>query len=181
MRLFQSQFESPLGNLTAICSINGLCLLTFQEEKDFIRPFLLKISQYYQNITISQTSNHSILKETEIWLNHYFKKERSEGKGSDKTKPKAPVLDLIGTDFSKQTWHALQSVGKSELRSYGWLSEKIQNPKAVRAVGRAVGANPIAILIPCHRIVGSDGSLTGFRSGLWRKEWLLKHEGITIR
>lgn len=177
MRLFQSQFESPLGNLTAICSINGLCLLTFQEEKDFIKPFLLKISQYYQNITISKTS-HPHLIETSAWLKHYFNKGQS--KSSDKTKPKAPALDLIGTDFSKQTWQALQTVRKSELKSYGWLSEKIQNPKAVRAVGRAVGANPIAILIPCHRIVGSDGSLTGFRSGLWRKEWLLKHEGIQI-
>lgn len=172
MLLFQSQYSSPLGDLIAICSINGLCLLTFQEEKDFIEPFLDKISQYYQNNNISRDT-HPILTQTSNWLQSYFQKAN---------KPTVvqplPPLDLLGSIFSKQVWGKLLSVPSSELRSYGWLAEQIQKPKAARAVGRSVGANPIALIIPCHRIIGANGSLTGYRSGLWRKEWLLKHEKI---
>lgn len=168
MRLFQSQYNSPLGTLMAISSLNGLCLLTFQEEKDFIKPFLNKISQYYQNTSISQGS-HPILKQTSRWLQNYFE-------DNQKHSSETPPLDLLGTDFSKAIWNALLPIPKTELRSYGWLAKKIQRPSAARAVGRAVGINPIALIVPCHRIIGSDGSLTGYRSGLWRKEWLLKHE-----
>ena len=86
-------------------------------------------------------------------------------------------LKLHGTDFVQSVWRALQQVPVGETRSYGALSNDIGNPKAVRAVAQANGANRLAIILPCHRIIGADGSLTGYGGGLWRKQWLLEHEG----
>ena len=86
-------------------------------------------------------------------------------------------LDLEGTEFQKNVWQALLTVGYGKKVSYKYIAEAVGNPKAVRAVGAANGKNPIAIIVPCHRIIGSDGSLTGYGSGIWRKEWLLRHEG----
>ncbi len=169
MRFFQSHYSSPLGELIAICSLNGLCLLTFQEEKDYIQSFLSKISQYYQNISLKK-QDHPILKQTRVWLQNYFNNKEADD-------VPIPPLDLYGSDFSKRIWNKMLSIPKTELQSYGWLAHKIRNPKAVRAVGGAVGANPLVLIVPCHRIIGANGMLTGFRSGLWRKEWLLTHEG----
>jgi methylated-DNA-[protein]-cysteine S-methyltransferase len=82
-----------------------------------------------------------------------------------------------GTSFQQSVWSALRAIPAGQTLSYGQLAERLGNPKAVRAVGLANGANPIPIVIPCHRVVGSDGSLTGYGGGLERKRWLLAHEG----
>lgn len=92
------------------------------------------------------------------------------------------ALDTIacqadGTAFQQQVWTALRAIPAGETLSYGALAERIGNPKAVRAVGLANGSNPIPIVIPCHRVIGSNGSLTGYGGGLERKRWLLAHEG----
>ena len=89
-------------------------------------------------------------------------------------------LDLEGTEFQMKVWQALQTVGYGEMVSYKTIAEAVGTPRAVRAVGAANGKNPIAIIVPCHRIIGSDGSLTGYSSGIWRKEWLLRHEGCMV-
>jgi methylated-DNA-[protein]-cysteine S-methyltransferase len=81
-----------------------------------------------------------------------------------------------GTDFQKTVWRALRTIPAGVTSSYGDLAAKIGNPKAVRAVGLANGANPIAIIVPCHRVIGANGTLTGYGGGLSRKQWLLKHE-----
>ena len=86
-------------------------------------------------------------------------------------------LHTPGTDFQQQVWGALQKIPYGETASYAEQAERIGNPKAVRAVARANGMNRIAIVIPCHRVIGSDGSLTGYAGGLERKRWLLRHEG----
>jgi len=86
-------------------------------------------------------------------------------------------LDLEGTEFQGKVWRALLTVGYGKKVSYKYIAEAVGSPKAVRAVGAANGQNPIAIIVPCHRIIGSDGSLTGYGGGIWRKEWLLRHEG----
>ncbi|MDE2495582.1 MAG: methylated-DNA--[protein]-cysteine S-methyltransferase [Alphaproteobacteria bacterium] len=83
---------------------------------------------------------------------------------------------FVGTSFQKKVWHALRAIPAGETLSYGALAKRINEPKAVRAVGLANGANPIAIVVPCHRVIGSDGSLTGYGGGLERKRWLLAHE-----
>ena len=82
-----------------------------------------------------------------------------------------------GTEFQKSVWEALASIPFGELRSYGELAQQIGKPNASRAVGRATGQNPLGIVIPCHRLIGHDGALTGFSGGMERKRWLLRHEG----
>ena len=91
-------------------------------------------------------------------------------------------LALDGTPFQRQVWQQLLSVGYGQTASYQDIAHAIDNPKAVRAVGAANGRNPVAIIVPCHRIIGSGGrpKLTGYGGGLWRKEWLLRHEGALL-
>lgn len=89
-------------------------------------------------------------------------------------------LATNGTPFQREVWQALRHVPLGRTLSYGKLSARIGRPKAVRAVGLANGANPIAIVVPCHRIIGADGTLTGYGGGLHRKRWLLRHEGLQI-
>jgi methylated-DNA-[protein]-cysteine S-methyltransferase len=86
-------------------------------------------------------------------------------------------LKLQGTEFQRRVWNALTEIPFGETRSYSQLARRIGNPAACRAVGLANGKNPIAVIVPCHRVIGADGSLTGFGGGLPRKEWLLSHEG----
>lgn len=86
-------------------------------------------------------------------------------------------LDLRGTDFQMKVWKALRTVGFGQTASYKAIAAAVGRPAATRAVGGANHANPVAIVVPCHRIVGSDGRLTGYGAGVWRKDWLLRHEG----
>jgi len=85
-------------------------------------------------------------------------------------------LELDGTEFQKQVWKELLNIPFGKTASYGEIAKRIKNEKAVRAVGGANNKNKIAIIIPCHRVIGADGKLTGYAGGMWRKEWLLKHE-----
>jgi methylated-DNA-[protein]-cysteine S-methyltransferase len=86
------------------------------------------------------------------------------------------MLRLDGTDFQTSVWRALLEVGFGETASYGEIARTIGRPASTRAVGAANGRNPISIIVPCHRIIGSSGALTGYGGGLWRKDWLLRHE-----
>jgi methylated-DNA-[protein]-cysteine S-methyltransferase len=86
-------------------------------------------------------------------------------------------VELHGTDFQRRVWAALREIPYGETISYGELARWVGNPKASRAVGLANGRNPVAIIVPCHRVIGADGSLTGYGGGLDRKVWLLEHEG----
>ena len=90
-------------------------------------------------------------------------------------------LNPQGTDFQKKVWEALQNIPFGKTRTYLEQSKVLGNVKAIRAVAGANGKNPIWIVIPCHRIIGSDGSLTGYAGGLWRKKWLLEHENPTTQ
>jgi len=89
-------------------------------------------------------------------------------------------LHFHGTPFQCQVWHQLLTVPYGATTSYQTIANALGNPKAVRAVGAANGQNPLSIIAPCHRIIGSDGNLTGYGGGLWRKEWLLRHEGYLL-
>jgi methylated-DNA-[protein]-cysteine S-methyltransferase len=84
--------------------------------------------------------------------------------------------ETAGTDFQRSVWRELRKIPAGTVISYGTLAQRIQRPKAVRAVGLANGANPIGVVVPCHRVIGADGSLTGYGSGIERKRWLLDHE-----
>jgi methylated-DNA-[protein]-cysteine S-methyltransferase len=85
-------------------------------------------------------------------------------------------LNLQGTDFQKKVWEKLREISYGKTVTYAEIAQKIDNAKAVRAVAAANGKNPLWIIVPCHRVIGSDGSLTGYAGGLWRKKWLLAHE-----
>ncbi|MBZ0154726.1 MAG: methylated-DNA--[protein]-cysteine S-methyltransferase [Alphaproteobacteria bacterium] len=86
------------------------------------------------------------------------------------------VRFLRGTDFERRVWDALKEIPYGETRTYGWMADRVGSPGAARAAGRALGRNPLPILIPCHRVIGADGSLTGFSCGVEIKKWLLEHE-----
>ncbi|MCH8862339.1 MAG: methylated-DNA--[protein]-cysteine S-methyltransferase [Proteobacteria bacterium] len=87
------------------------------------------------------------------------------------------AVDLVGTDFQMRVWRALQNIPVGETRSYGGIAASIGAAKAFRAVGLANNRNPVSLIVPCHRVIGADGSLTGYAGGLPAKEWLLRHEG----
>jgi methylated-DNA-[protein]-cysteine S-methyltransferase len=87
-------------------------------------------------------------------------------------------LSMRGTEFQQRVWRELTEIPYGQTWSYGQLAKRIENPSASRAVGLANGRNPISILVPCHRVIGADGSLTGYGGGLERKRWLLAHEGL---
>ena len=94
----------------------------------------------------------------------------------------APIeVEMWGTPFQKKVWDALRAIPAGETRSYGDVARAIGHPTAVRAVGTANGSNPVAIVVPCHRVIGSNGTLTGFGGGLPNKKWLLEHEGAQLR
>lgn len=88
-------------------------------------------------------------------------------------------LKLNGTDFQKRVWQTLPNIEFGKTQTYGWLAQQVASPKASRAVGAANGANPIPIILPCHRVIGSNGALTGFGGGLPTKKFLLELEGVT--
>jgi methylated-DNA-[protein]-cysteine S-methyltransferase len=103
-------------------------------------------------------------------------KEYFSGKRRDFNLP----LRMNGTEFQQRVWRELTQIPFGETRSYGQLAKRLNNPNGSRAVGLANGRNPIAIIVPCHRVIGADGSLTGFGGGIDRKEWLLTHEGHPV-
>ncbi len=123
----------------------------------------------YDNIDETSIDIPQCLRDCVQQLDEYFKGDRKEFQ-----------LKLIpeGTDFQKRVWEELNQVSFGLTRTYLEQSKKLGDAKAIRAVAAANGKNPIWILIPCHRILGSDGSLTGYAGGIWRKKWLLEHEGL---
>ncbi len=89
-------------------------------------------------------------------------------------------VKTAGTDFQRSVWAALRAIPAGETRSYGQLAAAVGSPRAVRAAGLANGQNPIAVIVPCHRVIGANGTLTGYAGGLERKRWLLTHEGVAV-
>ena len=125
-----------------------------------------KIHVMNEDVEIS-TKIPKELKEAVLQLQEYFNGKRTEF--SFKTNP-------AGTDFQQKVWEELLKIPYGKTCSYLELSKKLGDLKAIRAVASANGKNPLWIVVPCHRVIGSDGSLTGYACGLWRKKWLLEHE-----
>jgi methylated-DNA-[protein]-cysteine S-methyltransferase len=120
------------------------------------------------------------LLQAEQSLNNYFDQKWPPAISARKALQNM-ALDLsAGTEFQKAVWHALMSIPMGQTCSYGQLAAAIGRPMAVRAVGTAVGRNPVSILIPCHRVMGSQGQITGYAGGIWRKQALLKLENASI-
>ena len=150
--------KSPVGELKLVASDKGLTAILWENDK----PRRVRLA------AVSEDKNHPVLLEAERQLKDYF---------SGKRKSFSVKLDFQGTEFQKKVWAALLTIPFGETRSYGQIAKQIQNPKAVRAVGAANGKNPISIIAPCHRVIGSTGKLTGFAGGLEAKARLLALEG----
>lgn len=154
-QLFYTRYESPVGTLLLAGSHAGLSFVSFSTGRHAV------------SIAPEWTENRAVLTNVIAQLEEYFAGRRKS-------------FDLAlcpeGTPFQRQVWSALQTIPYGETISYKGLAERIGKPKTIRAVGAANGANPIPIIIPCHRVIGHDGSLTGFGGGLPLKKRLLELE-----
>lgn len=152
---------SPVGMLTLVARGPALAAVLWEHERE----------NRVRLGPLSEQNGHPLLVETERQLNEYFAGERTHF---------ALPLDFQGTEFQKQVWQALLDIPYGETRSYGQIARSIGNPKSVRAVGAANGKNPISIIAPCHRVIGTSGALTGFAGGLEAKAFLLALEGHNL-
>ncbi|WP_339778784.1 methylated-DNA--[protein]-cysteine S-methyltransferase [uncultured Thalassospira sp.] len=167
-RIDVARYDSPIGQFS-LASVNGrLVHLDFEENDDRLH---LISSRRFKKIDWCDSSFAplSVL----AWLDAYFA-------GRVMALPIAEI-DLRGTDFQKSVWQALIEIPSGTSVSYGGLAASLDNPKAVRAVARANALNPVSIIVPCHRVIGADGTLTGYAGGLARKKWLLDHEAEMAR
>lgn len=158
------RIETPLGTMIACANENGICMLEFSDRKA-LPTELKEISKHFDANIVQGENPH--FKTLEKELEEYF-----EGKLKDFTVPLAPV----GTDFQKKVWKILRTIPYGTTRTYQQQADILGNPKAVRAVANANGLNKISIIIPCHRVIGSNGTLTGYGGGIWRKQKLLELE-----
>jgi len=158
------EITTPLGHMTAGATDDGLCLLEFSDRQ----MLNTQKSTLEKRLKMSLVSgNHPHLAETEKQLREYFSGQR-----------KTFDLPLIypGTPFQQKAWDALLQIPYGTTRSYKQQADAVGDVKSVRAVARANGENRLAIIIPCHRIIGADGGAVGYGGGVERKRWLLKHE-----
>jgi methylated-DNA-[protein]-cysteine S-methyltransferase len=160
MKLSHCFLNSPLGRITLLASADGLLGVWFETHT----TLATNLGEY--------EPEHAVLKRTCRQLSEYFNGSRKQFD---------LPLAAIGTEFQKSVWQGLSQIPFGQSTSYLELANRIDNPKAVRAVGAANGKNPISIIVPCHRVIGKSGQLTGYAGGLERKRWLLTHEGIPFK
>jgi methylated-DNA-[protein]-cysteine S-methyltransferase len=152
---FYDEMTSPVGSLLLVGSEQALCGLYMHDQRH--RPPLPEGSERHPRLFADAREQ----------LNAYF---------AGKLRAFELALDGKGSDFQRRVWNALGQIPFGETQSYGEVARAIGNPNASRAVGLANGKNPIGIIVPCHRVIGANGSLTGYGGGIERKRWLLDHE-----
>ena len=148
-------YKTPIGTARIVGDDEGISSITVLDSEEE-----------------SSTQIPACLKDCVNQLKEYFQGERTSFNLN---------LNPQGTSFQKEVWSALQQIPYGTTKSYLKMSKEMGNVKAIRAVASANGKNPLWIVIPCHRVIGSDGSLTGYAGGLWRKRWLLEHENPPIQ
>ncbi|HWC61656.1 MAG TPA: methylated-DNA--[protein]-cysteine S-methyltransferase [Verrucomicrobiae bacterium] len=147
-----------IGKLKLIASEKGLAAILWENDK----PSRVRLG------TLTEDKNHPVLLQAERELAEYL---------DGKRKTFSVKFDSAGTPFQNEVWDALKAIPFGETRSYGSIAKQIGKVKAVRAVGAAIGRNPISVMVPCHRVIGASGDLTGFAGGLKTKKFLLSLEG----
>ncbi len=160
MTCFFKEMASPVGVLKLVASDKGIVAILWENDK----PNRVRLKYCVEK------RDNPLLEEAEGQLNAYF-----AGKLEQFSLP----LDIAGTEFQNKVWNALLTIPFGQTRSYQQIAQQIGHPKAMRAVGAANGKNPISIVVPCHRVIGANGKLTGFAGGLTTKKYLLDAECIT--
>ena len=162
MIFYKQMYPSPLGEMSLVANESGLVGVWFLQQKYF--EHVLEEG----NLLLEK---NDVLKETELLLEHYF--------SGDCPDFSSLLLASVGTNFQQQVWAYLQTIPYGETVTYGQIAKKLGN-RSAQAVGGAVGRNPFSIIVPCHRVLGSQGQLTGYAGGLDKKRWLLEHEGVEL-
>ncbi len=170
--LLRARLESPIGPITLLASARGLAACDFGDHTP-------GAAARAPSEIVDGTNEH--LAAARAWLEAYFAGHLDlpglrPPRPSAGPQPPRPAFDLLGSEFCLAVWRALCEIPPGRTESYGGLAARLGRPGAARAVGKANHDNPIGILIPCHRVVGADGRLTGYAGGLPVKEWLLAHE-----
>jgi methylated-DNA-[protein]-cysteine S-methyltransferase len=164
--LLVDYIESPIGKIMIVVDEGRMCALDFE---GFEERMMKLLRRRYQQFELRQVDNpHGFSSCIKAYL---------EG---DYSRLQAIPVSTGGTPFQQEVWNALREIPSGHTFTYSQLAEKIGRPKAVRAVGMTNSLNPIAIVLPCHRVVGANASLTGYAGGLERKHWLLRHEGALL-
>jgi methylated-DNA-[protein]-cysteine S-methyltransferase len=166
MRLGRATVSSPVGDLTLVAHAGRLCLVHFGGNDAWVAGSL---ERWYPGVPVFADRDPA---GAATALARYFEGDLAALDGID--------VELHGTPFQRRVWQALRGVRPGTTCSYGDLARRIHAESAIRAVGAANGANPVALFVPCHRVIGSDGSLTGYGGGLHIKRWLLHHEGVLL-
>jgi methylated-DNA-[protein]-cysteine S-methyltransferase len=158
--------ESPIGNIIIVVDEGKMCALDFEGYEERMMKLL---KRRYADVQLKQVDNPQGFSDC---VKSYL---AGDFKSLD-----AILVNTGGTPFQQQVWNALREIPTGQTFTYSQLAEKIGRPKATRAVGMTNSLNPIAIVLPCHRVVGANASLTGYAGGLDRKHWLLWHEGALL-
>lgn len=162
--IHQKTIQTPLGEMIACAVDQGICLLEFTDRRNMEKQFK----------SLSKVLNAEVVEKEHIHFEQ-LEKELEEYFEGNRTYFEVPLF-TTGTEFQEKVWQLLREIPMGETRTYKQQSEFLGNPKAIRAVGTANGINKIAILIPCHRVIGSNGELVGYAGGIWRKQKLLELE-----
>jgi len=162
MKFACTEIPSPLGTIVCLSHDTGVCALDFIERRALVEA---RLARRFDAVSISKGDGSADVVDA---LAHYFAGELDALNGV--------AVDAGGTPFQQRVWAALRRIPAGQTASYGQLAARLGSPNAARAVGLANGRNPVAIIVPCHRVIGTDGSLTGYAGGIERKRWLLAHE-----
>jgi methylated-DNA-[protein]-cysteine S-methyltransferase len=172
-RLYRTVLSTPLGDMLALSSDQGLCALEFTTVKgrasgeERLSRLKARLARWFPPHDVVENET-PVIARARAWLTAYFD-------GTASAIDDFP-LDMRGAPFEMRVWTALREIPPGRTTSYGAIAQSLDAPGASRAVGAANGANPVAIIVPCHRVIGSSGALTGYGGGLDRKTWLIDHE-----
>jgi methylated-DNA-[protein]-cysteine S-methyltransferase len=162
--IFYIEHPSPIGSLLLAATAEGICGIYFEEHKHF------KGKDGWQRAS-TQSAAWNYLQATAQQLDEYFAGQRTVFDVR---------LDMTGTAFQRSVWDELTAIPFGASVSYAQHAQRLGNPKALRAVGSAIGKNPVSIIVPCHRVIGTSGAVTGYAGGVQRKRFLLALEGVAV-
>lgn len=168
-KILSQIFDTPLGEATIAATDSGVCLLQFNSQVKRLEREIADLKKRLKMDIVSDSNRY--IEQAQNELNQYFNKQREQFTVN---------LDPQGTVFQQSVWQVLLDIPYGKTVSYLQQAQMLNKPSAVRAVANANGANKISLLIPCHRVIGSDGKLTGYGGGIERKQWLLDLESKSL-